>query len=386
MQKEGVKGADLVNRLTEDPSKLLGTILVGNNVINIGASALATAIAIELFQSKGVGIATAVMTILILVFGEITPKSLAAQNSEKISLRVAKPLSLIVVILQPIVVMFTYVTNGLIKLLGGSTSNSGPFITEEELKTMVNVSQEEGVIEVEEKQMIYNVFEFGDRPVKEAMLPRTDIVAFNLDTSYEQFIEVVRDEQFSRYPVYRDRIDDIVGVLNVKDLFFSGVNKEEFHIGNYLREPYYTLELKKIADVFNDMKNRRVHMAIVLDEYGGTAGIVTMEDLIEEILGDIDDEYDDHELEIQIINEGEFLIDGSTRIDVVNEVLGIELESEDFDSIGGVILGELGRIPLPGDEIEYDNIRLIAEKVEKNRIRSVRVLIQHFTTGTKAET
>lgn len=375
LQKEGVKGADVINQLKEEPSKLLGTILVGNNAVNIGASALATALAIELFQSKGVGIATAVMTILILVFSEITPKSLAAQNSEKFSLRVAKPLSLIVILLHPIVIMFTYVTNGLIKLLGGSTSNNDLFITEEELKTMVNVSQEEGVIEVEEKQMIYNVFEFGDRPVKEAMLPRTDIIAFNLDTSYEQFIDVMKDEQFSRYPVYRDRIDDIVGVLNVKDLIFSSVTKDDFHIENHLREPYYTMEFKKIADVFNDMKKRRVHMAIVLDEYGGTAGIVTMEDLIEEILGDIDDEYDEHEVDIQVINEGEFLIDGSTRIDVVNEVLGTELESEDFDSIGGFILGELGRIPLPGDEIEYDNIRLIAEKVEKNRIRSVRVLI-----------
>ena len=375
IQKEGIKGADLVNKLKEEPSKLLGTILVGNNAVNIGASALATALAIELFQSKGIGIATAVMTILILVFAEITPKSLAAQDSERVSLRVAKPLSLIVNLLHPIVIIFTYVTNGLIKLLGGSTSNIGPFITEEELKTMVNVSQEEGVIEVEEKQMIYNVFEFGDRPVKEAMLPRTDIIAFNLDTSYEQLIDVMKDEQFSRYPVYRDRIDDIVGVLYVKDLIFTSVTKEDFHIGNHLREPYYTLELKKIADVFNDMKKRRVHMAIVLDEYGGTAGIVTMEDLIEEILGDIDDEYDDNDVERQVINESEFLIDGSTRIDVVNEVLGTELESEDFDSIGGFIMGELGRIPLQGDEIEYENIRLIAEKVEKNRIRSVRVLI-----------
>ncbi len=373
MQKEGIKGADSVSKIKENPSRLLGTILVGNNAVNIGASALATALAIELFQNKGVGIATGVMTILILVFGEITPKSLAAHNSEKISLKVAKPLSFIIRILNPIVIVFNYITNGLIKLFGGNTTSMQPFITEEELKTIVNVSQEEGILEAEEKQMIYNVFEFGDLQIRDVMLPRIDIVALDIDTGYDQFIEIMKNTQFSRYPVYRGRIDNIIGVLNVKYLLFLNIEKVNFKLENYIREPHYTYESKKISDAFNDMKKKRVHMSIVLDEYGGTAGIVTIEDLIEEIVGDIVDEYDDHVIGIQVIKDNEFLIDGSTRIDVVNEEIGTSLESENFDTIGGFILGELGRVPLQGDVIEYNGTSLIVEKLDRNRIRSVRV-------------
>lgn len=373
MQKEGIKGADIVSRLKENPSRMLGTILVGNNAVNIGASALATALAIELFQNKGVGIATGVMTILILVFSEITPKSLAAHNSEKISLKVAKPLSFIIKILNPIVIVFNYITNGLIKLFGGSITSKQPVITEEELKTIVNVSQEEGILEAEEKRMINNVFDFGDLQIRNIMLPRTDIVALDIDTSYEQFIEIMKDTQFSRYPVYKGRIDNIIGVLYVKDILFLNINKENFKLENFIREAHYTYESKKISDAFNDMKKKRIHMLIVLDEYGGTAGIVTIEDLIEQIVGDIVDEYDDHEIGIQVIKDNEFLVDGGTRIDVVNDEIGLTLESENFDTIGGFILGELDRLPQQGDKIEYNGASIIVEKIDRNRIRSVRV-------------
>ncbi|MEW9123083.1 MAG: hemolysin family protein [Thermotaleaceae bacterium] len=374
MVEEDIKGSALIEKLVEHPGKLLGTILVGNNVVNIAASALATSLALEFFEKKGIGIATAVMTVLVLIFGEITPKSLAAQNSEKVSLKVVKPIALIVSLLNPIVIVFTYLTNGLIKLFGGSVDNTQPFITEEELRTIVTVSQEEGVLEVEEKQMIYNVFEFGDLQVKDVMIQRTDIVAINLETDYELVVDIMKYEQFSRYPVYRERIDEIIGILNVKDLVFLSDTKESFQIEKYIRKPFYTFEFKKITEVFTDMKKNRVHMAIVLDEYGGTAGIVTIEDLIEEIVGDIQDEYDDYENDIQVIREDEFLINGSTKIDLVNEMIGTNLESEDFDSLGGFIIGELGRLPLQGEKIEYNNIRFIVEKIDKNRIRNVRVL------------
>ena len=374
MIDENIKGADIINRLIEHPSKLLGTILVGNNAVNIASSALAAGLAIEYFGKSGIGIATAVMTILVLVFGEITPKSLAAQNSEKISLKVAKPISLIVILLNPIVIVFTFLTNRLIKLLGGSVKNVQPFITEEELRTIVTVSQEEGVLEVEEKQMIYNVFEFGDLQVKDVMVQRTDIIGINLNENYEQIIEMMKNEQFSRYPVYRERIDEIIGILNVKDIVFLSDEKEIFQIEKYLRKPFYTFEFKKITEVFNDMKKSRIHMAIVLDEYGGTAGILTIEDLIEEIVGDIQDEYDDYDNDIQVIKEDEFLINGSTKLDIVNEMIGTNLESEDFDSIGGFILGELGRLPVQGEKIEYNNIKFIVEKIDRNRIRNVRVI------------
>lgn len=374
MVDEDIKGANLIDRLIENPSKLLGTILVGNNAVNIAASALATSLALEVFGSKGVTIATAAMTVLVLVFGEITPKSLAAQNSEKVSLKVVKSLSLMVYILTPIVIVFTFVTNLLVRLFGGRINVVQPFITEEELKTIVNVSQEEGVLEVEEKQIINNVFEFGDLQIKDVMVQRTDITAISLDASHTEIIDIMKNEQFSRYPVYSERIDDIVGILNVKDFIFSHNVDDSFKIDKFIRKPFYTFEFKKIIQVFNQMKKERIHMAIVLDEYGGTAGIVTIEDLIEKIVGDIEDEYDDFENDIQVIKEDEYLVNGSTKIALVNEMIGINIESEDFDSIGGFIIGELGRLPLQSEKLEYNNIRFIVENIDKNRIRNIRIL------------
>lgn len=375
MVEENVNNADSISKLVENPSKLLGTILVGNNIVNIAASALATSLALEFFGRSGIGIATIVMTIMVLIFGEITPKSLAAQHSEKFSIKVVGLISLIVILLHPLVIIFTFITNGLIKLLGGKVYTEQPFITEEELRTIVTVSQEEGVIEDEEKQMIYNVFEFGDLQVKDVMVQRTDIIAINIDSEYEEIIKIMKEEQLSRYPVFRERIDEIVGILNVKDMVFLSDMKESFQIEKYMRKPFYTFEFKNIPEVFNEMKKNRVHMAIVLDEYGGTAGIVTIEDLLEEIVGDIQDEYDDDDIDdIQVIKEDEYLVDGSTKINLVNEMLGTNLESEDFDSIGGFIIGELGRLPVLGEKIEYHNTKFIVENMDKNRIRNIRIL------------
>lgn len=374
MMEEGVKGAVLINKLVQHPAKLLGTVLLGNNAVNIAASALATSLAIEYFRDSGIAIATAVMTIIVLIFCEITPKSLAAQNSEKVALKVIKLLSFIVTILNPVVVVFTYLTNGLVKLMGGNIQKKHPFITEEELRTIVNVSQEEGVLEVEEREMIHNVFEFGDLQVKDVMVQRTETVAIDVDYSYEQVINIIKSEQFSRYPVYRDKIDDIIGILNVKDIAFNDEAKENFRLENFIREPYYTFEFKKITEVFKDMKKKRVHISIVLDEYGGTAGIVTIEDLIEEIVGNIEDEYDDNIKDIEVIKEDEFIINASLRIETVNEMIGTNFESQDVDSIGGFIIKELGRLPELGEKLELDNTKIIVERVDKNRIKCIRIL------------
>ncbi|QUH24896.1 HlyC/CorC family transporter [Serpentinicella alkaliphila] len=374
MMEEGVKGAVLINKLVQHPAKLLGTVLLGNNAVNIAASALATSLAIEYFRDSGIAIATAVMTIIVLIFCEITPKSLAAQNSEKVALKVIKLLSFIVTILNPVVVVFTYLTNGLVKLMGGNIQKKHPFITEEELRTIVNVSQEEGVLEVEEREMIHNVFEFGDLQVKDVMVQRTETVAIDVDYSYEQVINIIKSEQFSRYPVYRDKIDDIIGILNVKDIAFNDEAKENFRLENFIREPYYTFEFKKITEVFKDMKKKRVHISIVLDEYGGTAGIVTIEDLIEEIVGNIEDEYDDNIKDIEVIKEDEFIINASLRIETVNEMIGTNFESQDVDSIGGFIIKELGRLPELGEKLELENTKIIVERVDKNRIKCIRIL------------
>lgn len=374
MVESEINGAELINKLVKNPSKLLGAILVGNNIANIGASALATSLAIRYLGDSGVGIATAAMTILVLIFAEITPKSLAAQNSEKTALKVARPISIITFVLNPLVTVLIQLTNAIIKLLGGKIDKQRPFITEEELKTMVSVSHEEGVLEGEEKQMIYNVFEFGDSQAKDVMTPRTDMVVANTNSTYEEIIKIFKEEQFSRIPIYEDTIDNIVGVLYIKDLLFFEDEKEEFTIEKYMRVPYFTYEFKSTADLFADMRAKRVPIAILLDEYGGTAGIVTIEDLVEEIVGDIEDEYDDDSDKIEIIKEDEFIVDGNTKISMVNEMIGLNIESEDFDSIGGFVTGILGRLPKTGETINYNDTKFIIQSTSKNRIMKLKII------------
>lgn len=373
MVKENIKGADVVEKLVEKPNTLLGAILIGNNVVNIGASALATYIAVRHFGSKGVGIATSIMTVVVLIFGEITPKSLAVENSEKVSLRVARIISIITMVLSPILAVLMSVTGAIIKALGGKQKTKQPFITEEELKTMVHVSHEEGILEGDEKKMIYNVFDFGDSQVKEVMTPRTDMTAIGINTPYNEIINIFREMQYSRIPVYEDITDNIVGILYIKDLIFYN-SEEVFDLHKYMREPYFTYEFKKISELFQEMQKNRIPIAIVLDEYGGTAGIITMEDLVEEIVGEIQDEYDTQEEEITVVKEDEYIVDGSTKIDLVNEMLGIFIETEEFDSIGGFVLGEIGRLPHEGETIEYNGIKFIAEKIDKNRIDKIRII------------
>lgn len=373
MLEENVRNSKEINRLRENPSKLLGTILVGNNIVNIGASSIATVLAIEYFGDAGVGIATGIMTFLVLIFGEITPKAFAAQNSEKVSKIVAGPISLLTYILSPVVFVFTQIAGLFIRALGGKSNDNMPSITEEELKTMVNLSEEEGVIENHEKTMICNVFDFGDQLIKDVMIPRTDIIAINVDATYDEIINLIKTEQYSRYPVYSNKIDNIVGILNVKELVYRDT-KEIFDLKKFVKKPYYTFEYVSINELFNEMKKRRTHMAIVLDEYGGTAGIVTIEDLIEEIVGEISDEYDTHADDIETVGEGEYIVDGSTRIEQLNELIGTRIESQHYDSIGGFIIEVIGRLPKQGESIEHMNTEFYIENVDRNRIKKIRVL------------
>lgn len=374
MQDEGVKGAKLVSSLIENPNKLLSSILVGNNVVNIAATSISTSLFIGLMGEKGVALATAVMTVLVLIFGEITPKTIAANNSEKVSLLVSKPIKAIIFILRPIVWIFNIITNIIFKLFGITNKGAKSFITEEELKIMVNVSHEEGVLEMEEREIINNVFEFGDMQAKNAMVQRIDMVAIDMEDSYDEIIQVFKTEKLSRMPVYEETIDDIVGILNIKDIIFlSDEEIESFDIKNYMREPFFTYEFKKITQLLEEMKLEKSQMAIVVDEYGGTSGLLTIEDLVEVIVGDIEDEYDEEEDEIQVIKEDEYIVDGSTKIGDVNELIGVNLESEEFDSIGGFIIGHLSRLPEENEVIEVDNIRFCIESIEKNRIKKIRI-------------
>ena len=238
---------------------------------------------------------------------------------------------------------------------------------------MVGVSEEEGVLEDVEKEMIFNVFDFADAQVKDVMVQRVDIIAVDLEASYDEVLDVIKKEQFSRIPVYNQTIDDIVGILNVKDLIMAEQDKEKFKVADYMREPNYTFEFKKIAELFKEMKKTRNHIAVVLDEYGGTVGIVTIEDLIEEVFGDIEDEYDDENKEIEVIKEDEYIVDGSAKLDVISELIGVNMESEEFDSVGGLLIGELGRFPEQNEEITLNNIKFTVEEIDKNRVKKVRI-------------
>ena len=370
-----VKHAKLTQDLLDHPNQLLGTILVGNNLVNIAASAIATSIAIYFWNNKGVGIATFLMTLLILIFGEITPKNIAIDYTEEIVLFIAPIMNVFVKIFSPVVWVLTNFTNGLLHLFGLNKQEKKPLITEEELKTIVEVSSQEGVLESDEKEIIDNIFEYSDMRVKDIMIQRMDIVAVDVSATHEEVVAAFGEKQFSRIPVYEDTIDNIVGVLYAKDLFFIPVEKiKQFDIKKYMREPFYTYEFIKISDFFRRMQGDRIHIAIVLDEYGGVAGIITMEDIIESILGDINDEYDPQDEEdIVCIKEGEYLVNGSVRLEDLNEEIGTHFESEDFESIGGFILGILGRIPRTGEIINYESIRFVIEKVDKSRIMKIRL-------------
>ncbi|MBN1043604.1 HlyC/CorC family transporter [Clostridium botulinum] len=373
MVEEGLPGAKLVEKLTEDPNKLLGAILIGNNIVNIAASGLATMLATNMFGPTGVGIATGVMTVLVLIFGEITPKSIAKQKAESVALKVGKPIRLTVIIFKPFVYIFTAISSFFIKILGGDPKASEPFITEEELKTMVGVSEEEGVLENVEKEMIFNVFDFADLQVKDVMVQRVDVSALDSEATYDDVLKLIKEEQFSRIPIYNQTIDDIIGILNVKDLLMLENPRENFKMEKYIREPYYTFEFKKIVELFKEMKKERNHIAVVLDEYGGTVGIITIEDLIEEIVGDIEDEYDDANTSIEVIKDNEYIVDGSVRLHDIGDLIGIDMESDEFDSVGGLIIGELGRMPEEKEEIECDSMKFIVENIDKNRIKKVRI-------------
>lgn len=385
MVEENVKGAKLVEKLIESPKELLGAILIGNNIVNIGASSLATVVATSIFQgtkfqNKGVAVAVGVMTILILIFGEITPKSLAQQSPEDISIKAAKPIAVIVFVSKPFVWLFTKISFVFIKLFGGDPNSVQPFITEEELKTLVDVGNEEGVLEEEEKEMIFNIFEFGDSYVKDIMVQRVDIIAESTEVTYDELLKGIKEYKFSRIPIYEENIDNIIGIFNTKDLILlSDEERANFNIKDHMRKPHYTFEFKKITDLFNEMKKTRNHISIVLDEYGGTVGIVTIEDLIEEIVGEIEDEYDKHEEVIVQITEAEYEVDASARLECLSEVVGVNIESEEFESVGGFVIGIFNRLPEVREEIQFKNIKFVVEEIDKKRIKKVRVFVESLS-------
>jgi len=375
LAEAGNKRAIMLAKVTENPGKMLSTILVGNNIVNLSASAIMTTLAMQTFGSKAVGVATGILTLIILVFGEITPKTVSTLNAEKIALAYANVIYWLVILMTPVIFLINQLSMGVLFLLRIDPKKKQDSITEDELRTIVKVSHEEGVIEMEEKKMINNVFDFGDSLAKDIMIPRIDMVMVDADITYEDLLEVFREERFTRVPVYEKSTDNVIGIINMKDLLLFDQNGD-FLVRDFLRQPLYTYEFKKTAELMMEMRKTFNNIVIVLDEYGATAGLITLEDMLEEIVGEIRDEYDeDEEDEVREVAPGEYIVEGAMKLDDLNDMLDLNLESEDYDSIGGLIIGQLEHLPEQGEEVLYENLRLIVDQVEKNRIDKVHFYI-----------
>lgn len=377
MVDENVKRAKLVSKLIEDPGKMLSAILIGNNVVNLSASSISTTLAIELWGNTAAGIATGILTLLVLIFGEITPKTLATIHAEKLAFAYAPFIYLITQLLTPLIFVVNKLALFFLFLLRVDPKKKYSTMTENELRTFVDVSHEEGVIESEERKMITNVVDFGDSLAKDIMVPRISMAYAVITMTYNELIEVFREEKYSRLPVYSEEKEDIIGIINLKDVFFFRGDDSEFSVKDYMREPYYTYEFKKTSELLHEMRKESIPMAIVLDEYGATAGLITVEDLLEEIVGEIRDEYDEDEEDIIIlIKENEYMADGAAKLEEINEFLHLNLESEDYDSIAGHIIHLLDHLPVEGEQIKENNVTFTVAKLDKNRINKVHILIE----------
>lgn len=369
---EGNKKAKKVLEITDNSGKMLSAILIGNNLVNISASSIATTLATKAFGSAGAGIATGVLTLLVLIFGEISPKTLATIHADNIALSYAGVICFLMKILTPVIFIVNWLAMGLLKLLRVDASKAQNTMTEDELRTIVDVSHEEGVIETEEREMINNVFDFGDAQAKEVMVPRIDMTFADINNTYQELIDIFRKDKFTRLPVYEDSTDNVIGIINMKDLLLYE-DKERFSIRDILRKPYYTYEHKSTAELLVEMKKSSINIAIVLDEYGATAGLITLEDLLEEIVGEIRDEYDmDEEDPIQQINDYEYMVQGSMNLEDLCSTLELGWESEDYDSIGGYMIGLLDHLPTIGECVTTpEGVFLRVEDMEKNRINKI---------------
>lgn len=375
LSEDNVRGAKRLEALLENPSRLLSAILLGNNLVNILAASVATNIAVQAYGNIGIGIATGILTFIILVFGEITPKTFAIRNPERFALAFFLLISGLVYILYPISRLLVIVANGILKLVGQKSIKEGPFLTAEELKTLVVLGEEEGVIEEKERKMIHSILEFGYTVAREIMVPRTEMVCVRVTQTIGEALEIAQEHGFSRIPVYEKNIDNIVGILYVKDLLnFITRGRTELKVKDLSREAYYVPETKRVDELLKEFQLNKVHMAIVVDEYGGTAGLVTLEDVLEEIVGEIFDEYDfKEEARIEEISESQWELDGRLDVDAVGEFLGIKVDEDETETLGGFITTALGHVPEVGESIKYDKYEFVVLEVENRRVSKVRV-------------
>ena len=375
LAEAGNQSAVWVMKLGEDQGRMLSAILIGNNVVNLSASSMLTVLATEVFGSRAAGAATGILTLLILIFGEITPKTIATLEAEKNALRFGHIIYVLMVLMTPVIVAVNWMSFGVLKLLNVDPNKRGDDMTEDELRTIVEVGHEKGVIESEEKEMINNVFDLGDSVATDIMVPRIDMTFININAGFDELLQVFREERYTRLPVYEETTDNVVGIINIKDMLLIE-DREHFSIADHLRQPLYTFESKKLSELMVEMRQTSNNIVIVLDEYGATAGLITLEDILEEIVGDIRDEYDeDEEDELIQLSDGQYLVEGAMKLDDLNHKLNLELTSEDYDSVGGWVIDRLEHLPAQGEEVEWEGVRLVVEQVEKNRIDKIHIYL-----------
>jgi putative hemolysin len=371
-----VTGAKRVARMLEKPERLLSTILLGNNFVNTAAAALGTVLATAIWgKEQGLLIATIAVTVLLLVFSETTPKTIATRHSERLSLLFVRPIAAISWVLTPFVVALSWVASGISKLFGGESLHRS-LVGEEEIRTMISVGHKEGTVEEDEAEMLHKVFEFGNRPVREVIVPRTEVVWVEKGTKLADFLKIYAGAPLSRFPVYEDNTDNVAGILSVKDVLMAlakGVVGDESNIDELIRPAYFTPETKRVSELFAEMRDRNYRMAVVVDEYGGTAGIVSLSRLVEEIVGPVGDEFAEAEKEYEAIDEFTFQVDGGMRIEEANEEMKLGLPEGDYETVAGFIFDLLGHIPDQGQKLKYKDLRIVITEMRGLKIEKIRV-------------
>ena len=382
LEKEGSHTAAIVRKLLHHPSKLLVTILIGNEVVNIFASSTAASLCVRfLGEEVGPVAATVGMTLLLLIFGEVTPKTFAVQNPQKYAFFACRPLLLFSKVIFPIRIVLTGIADTILRLIGGARKSHERLLTGQEFRTLLDVSEREGVVETSERKMIDNLFDFSEMSVKEIMIPRTDMFCFSLSDTFEEIIAKCRTELYARVPVYEDTIDHIIGVVYVKDLLpFFHRDHQDFHLDKVLRDAYFIPESKKVQELLKDFQEKKTHIAIVVDEYGGTSGIVCLEDILEEIVGEISDEFDTEEAPwFHPVEENRrYTINAMMHIHEFNQLFGTDFSPEYYGTVGGLLLDQLGKVPQKGDAVTIDSLTLTVNKVRN--IRILEILVERHVT------
>ena len=377
--EKGDKNAKIAQKIRDEHDRLFSAVILSGNLFTILATSIGTAVAINLMgEDIGVIVATIAMTILTVVFGELAPKTFAVTHAEKISLTMARPIEIYIKVISPLVTVFNKLSNFIIQLFGGEVKPAPQLLTEEEMKAMIKIGEEEGAIEKEEKEMLHNIFAFGDKKVTEAMVPRTEIVAIPEEAAVADVLSLVEEEGYSRYPVIKETVDTITGVLYVKDIVRKMAKEEvppQAAIKNFVRDAFYIPESKMVTALLDDMQKNKFQIAIVVDEHGGTAGLITLEDIMEEIVGGLQDEFEaiEAEKEVEILDERTFVVSGSTGIDEINELVGTDIESEEFHTIGGFLFGLFGHLPKTGEQLRYHDLRFLILEMDGRKIEKIKI-------------